>query len=647
MIGINIGSLNTIYSRCEKNNNLFSSKILLSEVSNRVIPSILSYTDTQRITGDISKNSLKKFSNSSFIYLSRLIGLIPDTNFGKKELEYYYYIGPKLNKVSGQFDLEFNNNKISVFSDDVVAAFLDKLNTFYFFDSQITFEFFIISVPDYFTSFQIDTFKTILRSLTMEPFEIITESTAITLYYGYTKFKNIFEEKEGILNKNTKKFIIFIDAGHSKTTFILSEFAFTEFKVLNVKCLPYLGGRDFDEKIRDYLIYQFEQKYKIPFPRQNAKLKYRMMTEIIKARKILTSNKDVVINIDSLYDENDLNEKLTREEFEKLINDDLILFENNLKDFYNESLNIIGKNNSISLIEMAGDLMRTPVLQNLVKKVTNFDLSKGIIIDECPALGASLYGAYINDKFPLPNFEGIASFCMYSIIYSTNQKNNSMVYLIKKGQLLPSEKIIEIDYETLISEEVISFEFYNDMKEIEEFSIYDYLVQYKVHLNKLFNANCKKIPNGSKINFVINIDQNGTISPLKFVSVNNNIELNISDDIITSPLNGLYKGQDYEENIIKDLTKILDEHRNVDVKFNDYCNEKNEIEGRFYNLKNRLNSKNLDSVDRMGKTLKERFKAIEVKIENVDQEEPDSKIKRLFSIKNRIKQIENELNIGK
>ena len=164
MIGINIGSLNTIYCRCEKNNNLFSSKILLSEVSNRVIPSIISYTDTQRITGDISKNSLKKFSNSSFIYLSRLIGLIPETNFGKKELEYYYYIGPKLNKVSGQFDLEFNNNPVSVFRDDVIAAFLDKFNTFYFFDSHITFELFIISVPDYFTPFQIDTFKTIFKN---------------------------------------------------------------------------------------------------------------------------------------------------------------------------------------------------------------------------------------------------------------------------------------------------------------------------------------------------------------------------------------------------------------------------------------------------------------------------------------------------
>ena len=233
----------------------------------------------------------------------------------------------------------------------------------------------------------------------MEPFEIITESTAITLYYGYTKFKNIFEDNNGAINKNIKKYVIFIEAGHSKTTFVLSEFAFEEYKVLNVRCLPYLGGRDFDEKIREYLIYQFEQKYKTPFPRQNAKLKYRMMTEIFKARKILTSNKDIVINIDSLYDENDLNETLTREELENLIKEDLDIFEKNLDEFYKESLNIIGKENTITYIEMAGDLMRTPVLQNIVKKITNLDVSKGIIIDECPSLGASLYGAYINDKF--------------------------------------------------------------------------------------------------------------------------------------------------------------------------------------------------------------------------------------------------------
>ena len=94
-----------------------------------------------------------------------------------------------------------------------------------------------------------------------------------------------------------------------------------------------------------------------------------MMTEIFKARKILTSNKDIVINIDSLYDENDLNETLTREELENLIKEDLDIFEKNLDEFYKESLNIIGKENTITYIEMAGDLMRTPVLQNIVKKL--------------------------------------------------------------------------------------------------------------------------------------------------------------------------------------------------------------------------------------------------------------------------------------
>ena len=45
MIGINIGSLNTIYCRCEKNNNLFSSKILLSEVSKFQIVLLFIYLD--------------------------------------------------------------------------------------------------------------------------------------------------------------------------------------------------------------------------------------------------------------------------------------------------------------------------------------------------------------------------------------------------------------------------------------------------------------------------------------------------------------------------------------------------------------------------------------------------------------------------
>jgi len=52
------------------------------------------------------------------------------------------------------------------------------------------------------------------------------------------------------INTGVEKNIIFIDAGHSKTSFILSQFKYNEFKVLDVMCLPYLGGRNFNMKIR-------------------------------------------------------------------------------------------------------------------------------------------------------------------------------------------------------------------------------------------------------------------------------------------------------------------------------------------------------------------------------------------------------------
>ena len=61
MLGINIGSLNTIYSLCSRDENSnFQTKILLSDVSSRTIPSIISFTENQRLIGEQAKNQIKK-----------------------------------------------------------------------------------------------------------------------------------------------------------------------------------------------------------------------------------------------------------------------------------------------------------------------------------------------------------------------------------------------------------------------------------------------------------------------------------------------------------------------------------------------------------------------------------------------------------
>ena len=51
----------------------------------------------------------------------------------------------------------------------------------------------------------------------------------------------------------------------------------------------------------------------------SAKCRLRMGDFIAKARKTLTVNKDVTLNIESLMDDEDLNATLNRDEFERII----------------------------------------------------------------------------------------------------------------------------------------------------------------------------------------------------------------------------------------------------------------------------------------------------------------------------------------
>ena len=340
MLGINIGSLNTIYSICLRDENSnFQTKILLSDVSSRTIPSIISFTENQRLMGEQAKLQIKKYSKSSFMNLSRLIGICSDAPFYKKEFEEYSFIGPEFNKTKHNFTIEFNGKLIELYGEDIVSSFIDVVNLFFkkqniSFDKGLT-----ISVPDFFTPDQKDSMRVILKSNNISNFNIINESTAITLYYGYMKYKDLFLKEinnKKAIDTTIEKNIIFIDSGHSKTTFILSQFKHNEFKVLDVMCLYYFGGRDFNHKIMKRCEEVFKEKFKKIIP-NNAKIKYRLFENVEKARKVLTVNKETSINIDSLYDDEDFSYILTKDEFEKLISNDIKLFSDNLNNFYKEA----------------------------------------------------------------------------------------------------------------------------------------------------------------------------------------------------------------------------------------------------------------------------------------------------------------------
>jgi molecular chaperone DnaK (HSP70) len=97
----------------------------------------------------------------------------------------------------------------------------------------------------------------------MKNIKVINESSAITMYYGYNKYRDIFVTNKDKVNSGIKKHVIFIDIGYSKTQIIYSIFKYNEFIVKDVESYPLIGGRNFNKLIFNELKNKFSEKYEI------------------------------------------------------------------------------------------------------------------------------------------------------------------------------------------------------------------------------------------------------------------------------------------------------------------------------------------------------------------------------------------------
>ena len=516
MIGINIGSQSTKFSASEElpNKEIYSVKdfklnINLNDILDRFIPSIIQFKEKDLLFGQSTQLGYKKYCLSTFNNLSRLIGFVYELEINNKEMEYFITLD-NYNKNLGNFFFTLNEKEHKFVGDYCVCAFLSKLN------KKIKMKLntqenpkYIFSVPDYYTYYQKESLRQILEALNLRnnlPF--INESTAITMYYGYLNYIDLTDQK---------KYIIFIDIGHSKTSFILSRFTKNEFVVRYVENILFLGGRDFNNIIFNKCLEIFKEKngYELKVKGRN---KIRLMEEIEKARKNLSINTETEINVDALDNDIDFNYYITREEFETLIKDKLDLFKKRFESFFNEVKKILKNKNSIYKIEMGGQLMRTPILQNIINEITGISISKTISCDECHSLGVLLYGTFILEKRKFQQLEFVNSYNMYSMKF---YKNNEMIRKISKGDNIPNEFKIQI-YQ---SPNDMSFIFSYDEKDHEyvKKDEIEQLCYLKINDNEIndYLDNIQK-ENYAKKYLIFKINESGALSLYLEVKKNKN-----------------------------------------------------------------------------------------------------------------------------
>ena len=624
-LGINIGASKTLYSLfLKENNDKYITKVLLMNNSSRIIPSIICYTKTHRLFGEYSFSSLKLNIDSSYNNLSRIFDYNYNLEIYKNESIYQlkHYKPSEKKKIEFHFfNYKGKENKIS--GNNVLADFIYLINDYFFKKEKIKYTSTSFSVPDFYTPSQRQKLKLICESIDMKDVNIFTESSAITMYYGYTKYKDIFINEENKIMKN-KKNILFIDIGHSKASFILSTFKYNEFKIEYVFNDYNFGGRNFDYLIGKYCVKEFKQINKLDKIELNDKMYYRLIEEAIKDnRKKLTINTDIFIYIDSFYNELDMNINLTREKFEELIQE----YINKFKEYLNKVLKIAEeKNIKIDCVEIAGEIMRTPIFQKIIEK-NNLKIGKSLIIDECTSIGAALLGNYYKGNFPfkeLKNFIFYNSHQLnYKIIYDSNNLFDNI--LIPINPVNNSEKIISFD-KTLISKgDDVEVEIY--YPNIDENSNKKYFLKYFIDLDLIYEDNN---------------NNNNDETILKFKILPYNLFLNkgilyIGDKKVDEKFyeikinNKNYKINDESKKEFRERLKRYFDLQNIaDKKYQVFIDKKMNINQMLYDLKNSLKENNINENEVKIKEIEK-----ELKKNNLNEED-------LKNIQNKINQIKKD-----
>jgi len=154
----------------------------------------------------------------------------------------------------------------------------------------------------------------------------------------------------------------------------------------------HLGGEDFDNRVIQHLLKVFKRKHGSD-PSKDKKAIQKLRREVERAKRSLSTQHQVRVEIEGLFDGIDFSETLTRARFEELCID---LFKKTLTPVQKVLDDSELKKSEIDEVVLVGGSTRIPKVQQLLKDFFNGkEPNKGINPDEAVAYGAAVQGGIL------------------------------------------------------------------------------------------------------------------------------------------------------------------------------------------------------------------------------------------------------------
>lgn len=373
IIGIDLGTTNCCVYVMEGK----EPKCITNPNGGRTTPSVVAFTDKDRLVGDAAKRQAITNSARTIFAVKRLMGRradSPEVIHWEEHAPYKIVAAP-----NGDAAVEIDGREYS--PQEISAIILSKLKA----DAEAylgeTVNEAVITVPAYFNDAQRQATKDAGRIAGLDVKRIINEPTAASLAYGFDK-------------KANEKIAVF-DLGGGTFDVSILEVGDSVVEVLATNGDTFLGGEDFDQRIINYLVEEFKKEQGIDLSKDNMALQ-RLKDSAENAKKELSTAMETEINLPFITADQSgpkhLLIKLTRAKLEQLVMD---LVGRTIEPC-SKALEDAGLQPSdIDEVILVGGMTRMPLVQKKVAEFFGKEPNRSVNPDEVVAMGAAIQGGIL------------------------------------------------------------------------------------------------------------------------------------------------------------------------------------------------------------------------------------------------------------